>query len=250
MMEILKETDIRFHIVGDCAISIELGNEISLETNLKVRALQQLLESRKNIGISEMVPTYTNLMVHYDPELIAYGKLVKYLKTLVNSLETVSIADEKVVEIPILYGGEAGTDLDECAALEGVSVEELIRMHSSSLYYTYMLGFAPGHPYMARFEDPFSFKRRETPRVKIPAGSVVVAENLSNLIPFDQPCGWNIIGHTPVRIFNEEKEPPSLINAGNWVKFVAIDEAEYKQIREQVEKGEYTCRTFLKETVK
>ena len=183
-MGILKETDIKVHIVGDCAISIELGDKISLDSNLKVRTLKNALESRKGIGIREMVPTYTNLMIHYDPELVSYGKLMKEIKKMVNSLSAVKFANEKVVEIPILYGGESGTDLEECAVLEGVSVEELINMHSQPLYYTYMLGFAPGHPYLARFENAFHFKRRDTPRVKIPAGSVVVAENLSNLIPF------------------------------------------------------------------
>ena len=249
-MKMMKEAEPRFYIVGDCAVSVELGDEISLEINFKVRALKELIESQKLDGITELVPTYTNLMIHYKPEILRYGRLIKYLNKAVRALDSVTIGDEKVVEIPILYGGESGTDLEECAALEKVSLDELVRMHSQSLYYAYMLGFAPGHPYLARFENPFHFKRRETPRVKIPAGSVVVAENLSNLIPFDQPCGWNIIGHTPVRIFNEGMEPPSLVNAGNWVKFVPVDENEYRQIREQVEKGEYQCITYLKETVK
>lgn len=247
-METLGANDIQFHIVGDSAISVELGDTISLEVNSRVRALRQGIEERNIKGIREMVPTYTNLIIHYRPETIRYAKLVKLLRQIVSTLPSLEFTNDVVIEIPILYGGDSLVDLEECAALQKVSVDELIRMHSQSLYYTYMLGFAPGHPYLARFENPFSFKRRECPRVKIPAGSVVVAENLSNLIPFDQPCGWNIIGHTPVKIFDEFKQPPSLINTGDWVKFIPISEDDYATIKEQVKQGTYTCRRYPKES--
>ena len=245
-----KKDHIRFRAVGDCAISIELGDTICLETNSKVRALRKMLEEKRIAGVIETVPTYANVIVHYRPETIRYAKLIKILKKVVSKLDTNQIEESKVIEIPILYGGSLATDLEECANLENTSVDELIKIHSGSLYYTYMLGFAPGHPYLARFESPFSFKRRESPRVKIPAGSVVVSENLSNLIPFDQPCGWNIIGHTPVKIFDAFKDPPSLINPGDWVKFIPISENDYKEIKSQIETGIYVCRTYRKETLR
>lgn len=242
--------EIQFHIVGDRAISVVLGDVISLEVNSRVRVLKQVIEGRHIEGITEMVPTYTNLIIHYKPEIIRYSKLMKLLGELTFGLKPKETVSEMVVEIPILYGGELQTDLEECATLQKVSVEELIRMHCGSLYYTYMLGFAPGHPYLARFENPFSFKRRECPRVKIPGGSVVVAEGLSNLIPFDQPCGWNIIGHTPVRIFDAYKQPPSLVNAGEWVKFVPITAEEYVEIKERVKNGTYECKSYPKESAR
>ncbi|NBK22799.1 MAG: 5-oxoprolinase subunit PxpB [Spirochaetia bacterium] len=242
------EYEIQFHIAGDSAISIELGDVISLEVNSRVRALRQVIEERSIPGITEMVPTYTNLIIHYRPEQIRYSKLEKLLRQLVLDLKPIDFSNDMVIEIPILYGGDSLIDLQECAERQKVSVNELIRMHSQSLYYTYMLGFAPGHPYLARFENPFSFKRRECPRVKIPAGSVVVAENLSNLIPFDQPCGWNIIGHTPVKIFDAFKQPPSLVNAGDWVKFVPISKEEFDSIKEQVKLGKYACKRYPKES--
>lgn len=147
-------------------------------------------------------------------------------------------------EIPILYGGETGPDLEYCARLEHISTEEIIRKHSEHEYYVYMLGFAPGHPYMARFEEPYSFKRRESPRVKIPARSVVVQLNLSDLIPFEQPCGWNIIGSTPLDICNFKKEEPFLLSAGDWVRHVPVTKEEYGRIRRDVENGTYQVKTY------
>ena len=147
-------------------------------------------------------------------------------------------------EIPILYGGETGPDLEYCARLEQTSTEEIIRKHSEHEYYVYMLGFATGHPYMARFEEPYSFKRRESPSVKIPARSVVVQLNLSDLIPFEQPCGWNIIGSTPLDICNFKKEDPFLLSAGDWVRHVPVTKEEYDRIRRDVENGTYQVKTY------
>ena len=110
-----------------------------------------------------------------------------------------------------------------------------------------MLGFAPGHPYTARFENPFSFRRRSTPRVKIPGGSIVVQLDLSDVIPFDQPCGWNIIGTTPLHICDYRKENPFLLQAGQWIRHVPIDRNQFEEIRRQVELGTYVPRTFEKE---
>ena len=110
-----------------------------------------------------------------------------------------------------------------------------------------MLGFAPGHPYTARMEHPFSFKRRAEPRVKIPGGSIVVQLALSDIIPFDQPCGWNIIGTTPVLACDYRKENPFLLQAGQWIRHVPIDKPTFLEIKRQVELGEYRCRTYEKE---
>ncbi len=237
---------IRFLLAGDTAVSIQFGQEISMEISLQVRALQYNLESMPIDGIMEVVPTYSSLMIHYLPEIISYKELKTELELRIASLNTIEMPMEKVTEIPIVYGGTYGHDLEECAKLEGMSVEELIKIHSGSEYYVYMLGFAPGHPYMARFERPFSFKRRESPRVKIPGGSVVAAQNLSNLIPFDQPCGWNILGATPVVICDYQREQPFLVNAGQWVRFIPITEEEYVKIKQQVEQGTYHCKTYEK----
>ncbi len=232
--------EIQILTTGDCAISVQLGNEISLETNSKVLTLWKELQTHPIEGITEMLPTYAALMIHYRPEIIRYSELKKRIEDAAKELKAETSNQVKIVkEVPICYGGELGPDLELCAQLEHTTVDEIIRKHSSHDYYVFMLGFAPGHPYSARFEEPFQFKRRETARVNIPGRSVVVQQNLSDLIPFDQPCGWNIIGMTPLTICDYSKEDPFLVRAGEWVRYIPVDRAEYDRIRKQVEEGTY-----------
>lgn len=236
--------DVKFLVAGDRAVSVEFGKVICLETNEKVRMLEEKLKESPIDGVVEVVPTYCSLIIHYRPEVVLYGELVQALKEKLNHMHSVQKKKKIVKEIPILYGGETGPDLEYCARLEQTSTEEIIRKHSEHEYYVYMLGFAPGHPYMARFEEPYSFKRRESPRVKIPARSVVVQLNLSDLIPFEQPCGWNIIGSTPLDICNFKKEDPFLLSAGDWVRHVPVTKEEYDRIRRDVENGTYQVKTY------
>jgi KipI family sensor histidine kinase inhibitor len=216
-----------------------MGDEISLEVNRKVLALRTELMEHPIEGITEMVPTYASLMIHYSPRSIHKKQLVEQVRQRFGSMKTVEMKEKVIREIPILYGGELGPDLELCAQLENTTVDEVIRKHSTHDYYVYMLGFAPGHPYSARFEEPFSFKRRDTARINIPARSVVVQLNLSDLIPFDQPCGWNIIGSTPLTICDYRKEDPFLVHAGEWVRYKPVTKREYDQIRRQDEAGTY-----------
>ena len=237
--------DVKFLIAGDRAVSVEFGSVISLEVNAKVRALDEKLKESPIEGMLETVPTYCALIVHYRPEIIRYAQLVEELKKRIADRHETTTNKKKVVkEVPVYYGGETGPDLEYCAELENTTTEEIIRKHSEHEYYVYMLGFAPGHPYMARFEEPFSFKRRTSPRVKIPARSIVVQLGLSDFIPFEQPCGWNIIGSTPLDICNFAKEDPFLVRAGDWVKHVPVTKAEYAQIRRDVENGTYKVKTY------
>lgn len=236
----------KFLISGDSAVSVQMGSEISLEVNQLVRMLFLDLTNDPVEGIVEMVPTYASLMIHYRPEKIQYSRLKEEIEGRLGSMEQVEEGSRIVKEIPICYGGELGPDLEDCAAVENVSSKEFIRMHSEHEYYTYMLGFAPGHAYMARFEEPFHFKRRETPRVRIPGQSVVVQLNLSNLIPFDQPCGWNIVGATPLTICDHTKKDPFLVHAGEWVRYVPVGRREYEKIKEDVRRGTYRLKTYEK----
>ena len=176
--------DVKILMSGDQAVSVQMGDEISLEVNRKVLMLHEELKKKPVEGIREMVPTYASLMIHYRPEVIGLDQLMDEIYQRVDSMQGIAESKKIIREVPIFYGGETGPDLELCAQLENTTVEEIIRKHSSHDYYVYMLGFAPGHPYSARFEEPFSFKRRDTARVKIPAGSVVVQLNLSDLIPF------------------------------------------------------------------
>lgn len=234
--------DVKILMSGDQAVSVQMGDEISLEVNRKVLMLHEELKKKPVEGIREMVPTYASLMIHYRPEVIGLDKLMDEIYQRMDSMQGIAETKKIIREVPILYGGETGPDLELCAQLENTTVEEIIRKHSSHDYYVYMLGFAPGHPYSARFEEPFSFKRRDTARVKIPAGSVVVQLNLSNLIPFEQPCGWNIIGSTPLTICDYKKEDPFLVHAGEWIRYIPVNKKEYDQIKRADEAGIYKVK--------
>ncbi len=236
--------NVKILMSGDQAISVCMGEEISLEVNRRVLMLQKELETRPVNGIREMIPTYAALMIQYQPEVIRLGALVDEIYKRLDSSQDIEHTDKVIREVPILYSGETGPDLELCAQLENTTTEEIIRKHSSHDYYVYMLGFAPGHPYSARFEEPFSFKRRDTARVKIPARSVVVQLNLSDLIPFEQPCGWNIIGSTPLTICDYKKEDPFLVHAGEWIRYVPVSRKEYDQIRRADEAGAYQVKVY------
>ncbi|MCI7739266.1 MAG: allophanate hydrolase subunit 1 [Lachnospiraceae bacterium] len=234
--------DVKILMSGDQAVSVQMGDEISLEVNRKVLMLHEELKKKPVEGIREMVPTYASLMIHYRPEVIGLDQLMDEIYQRVDSMQGIAESKKIIREVPIFYGGETGPDLELCAQLENTTVEEIIRKHSSHDYYVYMLGFAPGHPYSARFEEPFSFKRRDTARVKIPAGSVVVQLNLSDLIPFEQPCGWNIIGSTPLTICDYKKEDPFLVHAGEWIRYIPVSKKEYDQIKRADEAGTYKVK--------
>ena len=239
--------DVKILMSGDQAVSVQMGDEISLEVNRKVLMLHEELKNKPVSGIREMVPTYASLMIHYRPDVISLEQLKDEIYQRVDNMKDIAGTKKIVREVPILYGGETGPDLELCAQLENTTVEEIIRKHSSHDYYVYMLGFAPGHPYSARFEEPFSFKRRDTARVRIPERSVVVQLNLSDLIPFEQPCGWNIIGSTPVTICDYKKEDPFLVHAGEWVRYIPVSKKEYDAIRRADEAGTYKVKVHVEE---
>ena len=216
-------------------MTVSFGNEVSIGMNTKVRMLKKELDDNPISGVVETVPTYCALSVHYKPDEIRRSELEEKLADSIARMKSFEAASVTVKELPVYYGGETGPDIEECAELEGVSVEEIIRRHSEHEYYVYQLGFSPGHPYMARDSEPFSFKRRQTPRVDIPEHSVVAQLNLTNITTFRQSCGWNILGSTPVNITDYSKEDPFFFKAGDYIKLKPIDKKEYDRIKKEEE---------------
>ena len=167
--------DVRFLLTGDTSVTVEFGNEISTEINAKIRAFNIALQQSKIPGIVETVPTYRSLAVHYDPEAILYGPLVKKLKGLLGQLDSIQIPPSDVLEIPVLYGGEEGPDIEFVAEHNGKTVQEVIDIHTSTEYLIYMLGFTPGFTYLGGMDEAIATPRLKTPRVLIPGGSVGIA---------------------------------------------------------------------------
>lgn len=236
--------DVKFLLTGDTSLSVEFGNEISEAINTQIRAFNIALKNSNLPGIVETVPTYRSLMVHYDPGVIQYAPLVKKLKGLLGQLDNIEIPPSEVLEVPVLYGGEMGPDLAFVAEHNGKTPEEVIKIHTSTEYLIYMLGFTPGFTYLGGMSEEIATPRLKTPRVKIPGGSVGIAGSQTGVYPIDSPGGWQLIGRTPVKMYDPDRETPILPQAGQYIKFRAIDQKEFDKIAALCEKGEYVCRTY------
>ena len=225
--------DVRILTVGDCALSVEFGQEISLEINHKVMALKTVLERKPITGLGELVPTYCSLLIQYDPMVLRYGPLRDKLKDLVTQLDEVEMPPKQVVEIPVAYGGEYGPDLGEVARSHNISEEEVIRLHSEPEYPIYMLGFVAGFPYLGGMNKAIATPRKTSPRLKIEAGSVGIAGEQTGIYSVQSPGGWQIIGRTPLKLYDVEREEPVLLKAGQYVKFKPITKEEFRAMENE-----------------
>lgn len=235
--------------IGDSSLQVGFEQEISISVNRKVRAIADAIEQDPIAGVVELVPSYCTLTVHYRPEIITYAALSEQIVSRANRLQIKDDAGgtpEEIIEVPILYGGELGPDLPGIAATQGVSEQEIIDIHTRNLSYVYLLGFAPGHANSARDREHFKVKRKSTPTLSIPPRSMVVIEGRTDTIPFEQPTGWHVIGSTPLLMTDLRKQDPFLFRAGQWMKFVAIDQKEYDATKRASDAGTYQPRIYAK----
>ena len=232
----------RFLSGGDRALVIEFGDAIDPELNRRVRRLLLAIQEAELPELVEMVPTYRSLLVYYEPRQISPEELRAKLEVLAQKTEASELPEPKVTEVPTVYGGEYGRDLDFVAKHNGLSPEEVIRLHAGKAYLIYMLGFMPGFAYLGGMSPRIAAPRLPTPRVKIPAGSVGIAGNQTGIYPAESPGGWRLIGRTPMELFHPEKEPPALLQMGNHVKFVQITAQEFNRMKEEVEQGIYRVK--------
>ena len=223
----------RFLPAGDQALVVELGEKIDPLTNGRVRNLMDAIEAAKVGGILDLVPTYRSILVYYDPMRTSPSELHATLTELDKSAEEQSSQDARTVEVPTLYGGEYGPDLEFVAEHAGLTPQEVIDIHSGADYQVYMMGFSPGFPYLGGMPERLTTPRLDTPRLQIPAGAVGIAESQTGIYPLVSPGGWRLIGRCPLKLFDPDAEPPSLLAAGDRVRFVPIsDEAGYNSLRD------------------
>ncbi len=230
----------RFFEAGDCALVVELGEAIDPGINDRVRALMQAIEGLKARGIADIVPSYRSLMIAYDPTRTCRDDLVELVTRAAGDLGKAGLVERRVVTLPTLYGADHGPDLDYVAEHAGIEADRVVALHGGVDYRVYMIGFAPGFPYLGGLPQQLATPRLATPRVRIPAGSVGIAESQTGVYPAASPGGWRLIGRTPVRLFDPERDPPSLVVAGDYIRFAALgSEEEYSRIAEEVESGVY-----------
>jgi KipI family sensor histidine kinase inhibitor len=220
----------RIRISGDRAVLVEYGDAIDPAVNEKVRAMAALLKKGLPEGVEAVIPAYRNLSLLYDPLLASPEKLQAVLEGLEAGLLEVEIPPPRIVEIPVLYGGEHGPDLEFVAQHNGLTAEQVVAIHAGSDYPIYMIGFTPGFCYLGGLDRRIHTPRRKTPRTLLPGGSVGIAEAQTGMYPVDSPGGWQIIGRTPLRLFAPERENPFLYEAGDRIRFVPVRQDQYESI--------------------
>lgn len=216
---------------GEACVAVEFADEISDAANVAVQALRRKLGAQKKVTIVECTPAYSSLSVFFDPLTTDYDKLIALIKALVKDKGSIAAEAKKTVHIPVCYDGDIfAPDLAFVAQHAGLSKDEVIRRHSAKELYCYMLGFVPGFAYLGGMDASIAAPRLASPRISIPAGSVGIAGAQTGIYPIESPGGWQLIGRTPLRLFAPLKNPPSLIDAGYYVKFEPISEEEYEKI--------------------
>lgn len=217
---------------GDCAVTLQIGDEIGEKINREVVGVLESLRKAAIPGVLELVPTYTSVCIHYDPLVLSYDDLLKVIGRLENgSAEKLENAAARIVEIPVCYGGEYGPDLAFVAEHNGLTAEEVVKRHSEGVYLVYMLGFLPGFAYMGGMDETIACPRLTSPRTKIPAGSVGIAGAQTGIYPLSSPGGWQLIGRTPLKMFAIDGEKTTFaLSAGDRVRFVPITEEAYREM--------------------
>ncbi|HHI00097.1 MAG TPA: 5-oxoprolinase subunit PxpB [Thermococcus litoralis] len=221
----------QFKPAGDSALVIIFGDRIDEKINKKVHAVANAIEKAAPDWLIEVVPTYTSIYVYYDSLKLSYREALNAIKPLLSA----EPKEEKprIVEIPTVYGGEFGPDIEFVAKHNGLSVDDVIEIHSKPLYRVYMLGFLPGFAYLGGMDERIATPRLEKPRLKVPAGSVGIAGKQTGWYAIESPGGWRLIGRTPLKTFDPSKSPPSIVKAGDYVKFVPISEEEFRELYRQ-----------------
>jgi inhibitor of KinA len=237
----INTSHIQLFPLGDSTLVMQFGEVISEKIHRQVRAFADYVEAHPFYGFVELVPAYTTVTVYYNPWLTSlkgkvnpYETVVGLVEEMLGKLTTSATAKKKnIIEIPVCYGGGFGPDLQFVAEQAGLPEEEVIALHATSKYLVYMMGFAPGFPYLGGLDKRIAAPRKTTPRPRIPAGSVGIAGQQTGVYPMETPGGWQLIGRTPLQLFDANRGIPSLLQMGEYVQFVPISEEEFHHLHAQ-----------------
>ena len=218
---------------GDQAVLIEFGTEINPTINRQVHAFASRAREDKIPGIGELVSSYCTLLVYYDPFLLSFAETISWTRKLMAEDFSAKDSATTVKKVPVLYGGEYGPDLSFVAEHNKISPEQVIRIHSSPTYLVYVVGFSPGFSAMGIVPPNIQAPRLPSPRTKVPAGTVGIGGQQTGIYAVESPGGWQLIGRTPLHLFDLKKNPPSLFQAGDYCRFYPITEEEFQKIKKQ-----------------
>lgn len=223
--------------INEFTALIEFGNEINEDINKKIRFLCTYIDEHPFEGFIEYISYFTSVSVIYDPSKIGinspFDKVKAILEDILANLNFSSNNEENIVEIPVCYGGKFGPDIEHVAEINNLTVDEVIKIHAEGRYLVYMIGFAPGFPYLGGMSEKIAAPRRESPRTVIPAGSVGIAGMQTGVYPIETPGGWQLIGRTPIKLFDLNGKTKSLLKSGDIAKFYPISYEEYLRLKEE-----------------
>jgi len=235
--------DCRVLYLGDRALTFELDDHISMQTNRNILGIHAVLKefiARGDFpGVIESVPTLRSLTVHYDPLIVIPSEVEAYIMPIISE-GGVGIAKGRKWLLPCCYEDEYGLDLEDVAQKTNLSTEEVISLHTAKEYNVCMLGFLPGFAFLGMVDQVIEIPRRKEPRTVVPAGSVAIADKLTAVYPSQSPGGWNLIGRTPVELFCKNWQTPSLLQAGDKVRFQKITIEEYFSISKAIKNDDYS----------
>ncbi|WP_370297435.1 5-oxoprolinase subunit PxpB [Rossellomorea marisflavi] len=222
--------------LGDHALVIEAGSSIDHATHVKVRSICSAIEEADPAWITDIVPAFTTVTLHYDPmklehpDRLPYETVMNRIHTTLSSIPPGAEEEPRTIEIPVCYGGDFGPDLESVAEWNDLTPEKVIELHSGSPYLVHMIGFSPGFPYLGGMPEEIATPRRKEPRLRVPRGSVGIAGSQTGIYPLESPGGWQLIGRTPVALFDTQACPPGILQAGDRLRFKPITPQEYKEM--------------------
>ena len=230
---------------GDQAILLEFGNKIDLDIFRQVQRMFLTLRSYSNLEIIETIPCYRSLLIYYDPVTTDRNDLIQNLRTIEGNLSDYDFSNRKQFNVPVVYGGEFGPDIEHVANFHGMAMDKLIETHSGSTYINCMFGFDPGFVMLLGLPPELETPRKNNPRLKVPAGSVGIGAIQTGIYPFERSGGWQLIGRTPLKLFSLDGDSPNVVDIGDEIRFYQISEEQYFKISLKVERSEEPIEKYI-----
>ena len=218
---------VELHSVGEDAMMLSMGEETSPEISARVQAATAAIELSLGADLVDLVPSYASVLIIYDALQTDHLSVTHRVREAVAALPPVTVADGRIVVLPVYYSTEAGEDLEALAQRSGLSPEEVIALHSGTEYRVYAIGFAPGFAYLGQVDERIAAPRLATPRPQVPRGAVAIADRQTAVYPAVSPGGWNLIGRCPVPMFDPHAEPCMPVSVGDRVRFEPVSRERF-----------------------